>query len=558
MTLLSRLLGRAGLSGIVLGVCLVPAAVRAAEPGPSPQAKLKAPERRLDAITLEEFRAVSWRPRDNSFKTNDPVRILLEDTRTHERVVLEADDAEGTPEGDIVVRGHLRLSREEGAIEGRALHYKAADQTGSVSDARAQMGSARVEGKQIELLPNERLKATDSRFTLCACKRPDFHLTAHEIVISASGRVSAKRIGFFVGGTRLFSLPTFTRTFRQQSQSPLPMMPAYTKNGGIEGRIRDDIINTPDTFLDYSIRLATKDSPDGAIDFERDLTRQGTDAAPPRLRVLTAKQPLRAALEAAPALIEGEPQATEFGSRRASLYTLLHVDQYVYNRKHTNLQLSRLPEVGFAVRNLLNRTLPEDDPTSKRPPSQTAFGKGVFSPAEWLINAEVGVGWLREMPTRVERGRLGLRADASSPLFRFLDPIYFRYGGFASAAAYDDGNAYTILSPEVEADVFLNRNTLIGVGFRYAQEFGQTPFLFDRLDVRNEMRLRYSVVRSTWGYDVSVNYDMDRVRAYDTIFSVRRRFDCMEVGLSYQTRAQNLGLIFNLLPVTRAKAAGAR
>jgi hypothetical protein len=505
-------------------------------------------------VTLQRFRVVEWRPQDNFFKTLYPVQILLESTATHERVLLEADDAEGTPDGSIVVRGHLRLSMPEGSVEGRSLTYRASDQTGDVADAHAQMGAARVTGKKIELLPGQKLRATDALFTMCSHEHPDFHLTAREIVLSPDGRVSAKRIGFFVGRTRLFSFPSFSRSFRRQAQSPLPVIPGYTKSAGIQMRLGDDLVDTPGSYLDYSLQLATKRAPQGAIDFERDLGRPAPDAPAPRLRVLSATRPLRSALEAAPALISGSSDDEEFGRRRASFYALLHVDQAVYNRKETDLRLSRLPEIGFAARNLLDRKPPEPDPQSKRPYSESAFGKGVFSPAEWLVNAEAGIGWLRERPSSTEAARLGLRADASSPLFRVIDPVYFRYGGCATASVYGNGNAYTILSPEVEADVFLARNTLIGAAFRYAQDFGRTPFVFDHVDVRNEMRLHYGVIRSTWAYDLSVNYDMDRVRAYDTVFSVRRRFDCMEVGLSYQTRAQGLGLIFNLLPAKRTEA----
>jgi hypothetical protein len=80
------------------------------------------------------------------------------------------------------------------------------------------------------------------------------------------------------------------------------------------------------------------------------------------------------------------------------------------------------------------------------------------------------------------------------------------------------------------------------------QDVGNTPFLFDQRDVRHELRLRYAFLGAHWGYDLSLKYDLERRRAYDSIFSVRRRFDCMEIGISYQTRSQGFSLILNLLP----------
>ena len=50
----------------------------------------------------------------------------------------------------------------------------------------------------------------------------------------------------------------------------------------------------------------------------------------------------------------------------------------------------------------------------------------------------------------------------------------------------------------------------------HVRNFGKTPFLWDRRDVRHELRGGYGFLCAHWAYDAEVKYDMERVRAYDT------------------------------------------
>jgi hypothetical protein len=229
----------------------------------------------------------------------------------------------------------------------------------------------------------------------------------------------------------------------------------------------------------------------------------------------------------------------------------------VYNRRRTDLRVSRLPEVGFSFRNILNRPARFSDPDFKFPKAETAFGTGFLSPVNWFINAEAAVGYYQENPTHTQATRLGFRGDATSPLFVVLPQLYIRYGGTLWANAYGNNNAYTLVSPEAELSWFLGHGTLIGTAYRYAKDFGKTPFEFDRRDVTHEMRVRYAYSGGAWAYDAEIKYDMERTRAYDSLFEVVRRLDCLEFGLAYHTRNQAVALIFNLLPGSLARHAAA-
>jgi hypothetical protein len=514
------------------------------------------PPPRLGEVTIDRYRELIWQPEDNYFLSPGPVRIILRDADTGQETVLTADDAEAIPvkdaqgrptgELDIKVKGHLRLERPEGVLSGRALSYRARSQTGEVSDAEGRVENLLLHGRRIELLPGQVLRATDASFTTCDRARPDYHITAREIRINAGGKVKAKNVTFWLGSSRILSLPYLEKTFRHTVENPIPL-PGFSKENGLQMRFSNDIVSEPSLSFNYNITLSLRRTPQGLIAYERDLGATPEDAAPPQTHVQTITDPLRSALESHPALLRESTDPIE-GNRRTTFYALLDNGGFVYNRNRTDLRVSRLPEIGLSLSNILSRQALPDDPNAPRPPAESAFGKGFFSPGKWLLNADAGMGYVQERPTGAEDAKLGFRAEAISPLFRVAGPLYVRYGGTAWTSAYSSGNAYALLGPEAELSYLPNRRTLIGAAYRYFQDFGKTPFLFDRRDVRHELRLRYGFLGTHWAYDLGVNYDMERKRAYDTLVSFRRRFDCMEVGISYHTRSQGFSIILNLLP----------
>jgi hypothetical protein len=519
---------------------------------------------RIGEVTIDRFKELQWHPETNYFNSPGSVRITIVDLDTGQKTVLIADDAEGTPGGDIVVKGRLRLERQEGIVTGRAGTYHGDTQTGEVLDAEARVAGALLRGAKVELITDAKgrrvLRAVGGYFTTCVKTRPDYHITAREIRVRSDRRVSAKGVGFYLGSVKLITLPSLEKNFSHTVESPVPL-PGYSRENFLSMRFRNSVTEEPKTYFAYDIAVSLKHTPSGTLHYEQDLGQPGPDEAPPRTRQFAITEPQRTALETTPALLAGTGQEPE--RRRTTLYGLLTTNTFVYNRQRTDLQISRLPEVGISLRNILNRQ-PVINTEGAGPRAPSVFRAGFFSPANWLMNAEVGVGYMRERPTGAEAIRLGARADATSPLFYVTGPLYVRYGATAWANLYGNGNAYTLLAPEAEIDALLGRDSLIGVGYRYQKDFGKTPFLFDRRDVRHELRLRYSYLGSAWAYDTEIKYDLERVRAYDSLFSIRKRFDCMEIGLAYRTRSQGISLIFNLLPtaptrvITRQPAAPTR
>jgi len=504
------------------------------------------PASMLGEVTIDRFRELDWRPEDGFFRSPGPVRITLLDAITGEKTIISADDAEGSPESEIKVRGKLRLERPEGILSGHTLTYHPREGTGSVLEAGGEVMGLLLRGQKVEILAHQMLRASHASFTTCAKEHADYHITAREVSISTNRQVDAREVTLWIGGTRLFTIPSLRRSFRRTVENPFST-PGYSKENGIQFHIHSDVISEPSTSLNYDFQLSLRRIPQGIIGFEQDIGPTKIDSEPPRARGLALTEPLRTALESHPALSRVAQEEMDT-SRRSTFYVALSARTFVYNRQRTDLRVSRLPEIGVSFRNLLNRTKIYGATPDERLRVPSAFGSGFFTPANWLLNAEASAAFIQERPTHAETTRLGMRLEATSPLFSLMPYTFVRYGGTTWLNKYGDGHSYAILSPEVEIDLLPRPNTLLSAAYRFQQDFGQTPFLFDRLDVRHELRLRYGFLGAHWGYDVEVKYDLERSRAYDSSFSFRRRLDCMEIGLGYRTRSQSLNLIFNLLP----------
>jgi len=500
-------------------------------------------------ITIKAPGQLLWEPEVNYFLSPGPVRIIIEDATTHEETVLIADDAEGKTNGDVIVKGNLRVERAEGNIQGHGGAYNYNTREGEIHNATSKYLHSTLTGDSLKITLDKKgrqvLLASHATFTTCIQDKPHYHITAREIRVTSDEHVTAKDITFWLGNMRLISLPSISKDFGHGTDSGIPL-PGYSRENWIQIHFRNGVIEEPVQNLRYDIIASLRQTPSGTIAYERDLGHPADNARPPDTRRFIITEPQRTALETTPALLRSAP--FESDDKRNTFYALLTSDTFVYNRSRTDLNISRLPEVGFSMRNILNRPSPIGNNTAPYERAESAFGTGFLSPAEWFVNAEAGLGYFNENPTNAHDTRLGTRVDATSPLFVITRPLYIRYGGTAWMNTYGDGDFYTLVSPEFETDYLISHNTLVGAAYRYEKDFGKTPFAFDSRDVTHEMRLIYGYIGPNWAYDSTIKYDMQRLRSYDSVYSVRKRFDCMEFGFAFHTRNQAFSLIFNLLP----------
>jgi len=481
---------------------------------------------------IDKFRDIVWQPNDNYFRSSGPVRITLSGLDDSGDVVLTADDAEGTPEGEIIVRGKLSLTRSDGTIRGSALRLNTGARTGSLRSAEAHVGMVLLGGSTINMAADGVLTARDARLTTCPRHHAHYLLRAQEIRLSRTGKAVARGVVLEVGGRSILVIPYLEKTFKGKVVNPLPL-PGYGKETGLKYRLSSDIKSSSHSALNYDLAVAVKRAPFGALSYEKDLGRPPQDAPPPATRNSALEAPFAETLELFPA---AGSSPVDYTQHSTVLFASVGSSQYIYNRVRTDIRISRLPEIGIATYR------PGTDTQRRSIDRQLGGQMGA------AYYGELTVGHYEENLTDEQTSRLQLRVGGASPTFALLPGITLRAAVDWRGAAYGQGGSYMVLAPQAELVWRAGKQTALSAAAIHRVSSGRTPFLFDRLDTRNELRLRYDGDYSRWGVGLQVAYDADRWRAYDTAVSVVHRLDCMEFGLSYRTRSQGLGLVFNLLP----------
>lgn len=504
-------------------------------------------------VLIDGFQDLVWQPTDNYFRSPGPVRIELRSFQRGETMVLTADDAEGRPDGDIAVRGRFRLVRRrspgtrgselgEAVMTGRELRLNPVTETGSLLGAVAVVAGMRVRGDRLVMTPGRGIVATGASFTTCEKAAPDYRITARELSLTDTGRVTARGVTLWIRRTPLLVVPWMQKSFRQQVESPFPL-PGYSKETGLKLRLRNEITSSASSALSYDVTAAFRSPPHGSLSFERALGAVAPDAAPPATRARVLSEPTRSALEMHP--LRGMPDERPWdASHPVVVYAALGANEYVAHRVRTDLRQSRLPAIGVAGYGPKRDRPGYVGAAHLTPGEDREDGPGGGLGYHWDLHA----GRYREQPTDVEASRAGISAGVALPGLRLISRLSMRAGLAASGRAYDTGQSHAIVAPECEAFWDAGRELGLGVAYKRQYERGRTPFAFDRSDIANEMRLYLRGDTAHWAYGLAVSYDMDRTRAYETSVTIKHKLDCMEFGLSYRSRSQGFGIIFNLLP----------
>jgi hypothetical protein len=498
-------------------------------------------------VRMDRFRDLVWRPSDNYFRSPGPVRIELRSVARREIMVLDADDAEGTPDGDIVVSGRFRLVRGDAVVTGYSLKLNAPAETGSLRDAEARIGGMHIRGERLAMLQGRGMTVTGASFTTCEKTTPDYRITARELSLSDTGRVTARGVTLWIGRAPVLVVPTLMRSFRQKVESPFPL-PSYSKDTGPKLRLSNDILGTPRASLTSDFVVSVRRPLQGNISFERSLGSVRRDAAPPAVRRNVLTEPARGALEQHPDPVGMQPQ-TRDADHSTVVYAALGTNEFVANRVRTDLRLGRRIEAGIVGHSPGRRQGSavgdgKDASTGSAAGNSTASATGDV----WGYHWGVGLGRYKETPTDAECNRAEVRAGLALRRVRLVPNLSLRAGLAGAGSLYGTGTHYGVVAPECEAVWESGRELALGVAVMRQYDSGKTPFVFDRADVRKEMRLFVRGDAARWGYSASVSYDLDRSRAYDTSFALLYRLDCLEFGLAYGARSQGLGVVLNLLP----------
>lgn len=122
----------------------------------------------------------------------------------------------------------------EGAVNltGSGVHYNYKDGTGSMLQGKGMVGSERVSGNDVRLLPDEYI-IHDGTMTRCPARVPDYRVTATKVEIWPGDKLIAYNAKFWIKNTVLFAMPKYQKSLRKgdSQTSEFPKLGYSTKDG---------------------------------------------------------------------------------------------------------------------------------------------------------------------------------------------------------------------------------------------------------------------------------------------------------------------------------------
>ncbi|HEV2471747.1 MAG TPA: DUF3769 domain-containing protein [Chthonomonadales bacterium] len=501
-------------------------------------------------MRIIKYRRLTWSPSGGAIHAVGNVEAEVTDTVTGKVSIVrtrQLDYSDST--GRLSAERGLSLSRSDGTFTATSLVYDFQNHSGILTGAEGHTDYATFSGKSIQELANGTFVVTNGEFTTCVAARPDYHLRARKITIVPRRYVSARDITFYAGSTRLITLPSYRRDLRTSAPPPTPV-PGYDRTLGPFVRLIDSPVVQDHRRVDLDVRLNLSKAPTGYVAWQQDVGNLLPRSAPPLGLLPLLNDPLRGFLEQIAPPTYGEYSTNQYPEtlRRDTAFIAAGSLQPIYNRNRTDLLVSRYPSAGIRMSNMLGKG--EGDlvnPAEDQVVGDTEHLGRRISNAPFLLDLYAGLEFLTEYPTGAHAGKLGARLNAASQPMVFGKRLSWRLGASAWLQRYTTGQTYSLLSPEVELDYIPTRTSLFAVGYRYVTDAGHTPFVFDRRDIRHELRFQYQV-GGPWAFGLLSKMDLEETRSVDTQLALLRNFDCMQVGLAYRFRGSAIGVIFRILP----------
>ena len=518
-------------------------------------------ERSVGPVRVEKFRRLHWSPDANTLHADGPVTIVYTDPVTKIDTVLVANDLDyDGATSRVRAPGVATLTRPDGRFQGTNIDFNLVTYAGRIENAIVASDYFRMNGDVIEKLPDGSYRLTNGDFTTCIRGTPDYRFHVKDLTFQPDQYIKAHSVRLFLGNVGLPAIPFLRKSLTSGSSFPLPT-PGYNKSDGFSLRFQNALVERPYETLDLDLRVNVKRLPTGFLFFQHDLGGTPYKSSPPRILLPTLGDPLSGFLELTNPPTYREYSESHYGpisEPRTTLFASIQNQLFVYNRRRTDLNVTRIPEVGIQFLNILGRPFPQNQDGSSPDstiPDARKIGIGAAARfrtpnAPALLNVTAGIGQFLENPTKVSSARLGIRANLATQPLLLGRRLSFRAGVSEFLNFYSKGSIYHMIAPEVELDLAPTRDSLFNVGYRYVTDNGRTPFAFDQRDIRHELRLQYQV-GGPWAFGVVSKIDLERSRAYDGEIAIARNFDCMQVGVVYRLRSQSFNILFSLLPPRR-------
>lgn len=410
----------------------------------------------------------------------------------------------------------LRLIDPQGELTGTAFEYFYEEKRGWFEGAYLETGPYRVWAKRLEISPDVRnpsrnnYRAIDAAVTTCEREHPHYLISTDRASVNARFRLTAGPIRVKLQDRTLLTLPFFNYGLTGKGEFNLPS-PVYSSLTGVgltwterapiqdrgEFRVSGSafVLSRPETGARFAWNFAEPDVPpsdrEETVRFQQGYFETLLEESPyDEVDRLAAKK-LWVGLSRA-------LNARAIGRRRTDLSV----------NKEWELAAGFRVDLGFGAGEAILRagSLSEHFGTANVPARQR-----LALESEWANF----VGRYDE-----DRVKGYARGETRQAALRFRLQM--------SAYLYEGGQEYAWARPGIEMILPVSQTTRFGISFSRAFETGSSPFLFDRIDARNEVRLRAETVLGNFRPSLLVKFDADRGDFYDLQLSFGLTQHCLE------------------------------
>jgi hypothetical protein len=179
----------------------------------------------------------------DSFRYDRRTRVLTATGNVvliFQEVTIRADALVANLEsGDVTAEGHVLLEVAGQSAAADLLSYNLTTRFGTLTNARTTytgplvLGPVRLRAQRLEGIPNQSVTIRDGFLTTCDEEDPVVHLTADEITVYLGDRIVGRRVSVWLGGRRLFTLPSFLIFLRERRETRFLPVLGYSEAEGV-------------------------------------------------------------------------------------------------------------------------------------------------------------------------------------------------------------------------------------------------------------------------------------------------------------------------------------
>lgn len=157
-------------------------------------------------------------------------------------------------------------------------------------------------------------------------------------------------------------------------------------------------------------------------------------------------------------------------------------------------------------------------------------------------------GRIVEEDTNTDLWRSGGEVYVSHTPIKLTDYTTLYLGGGYEYTVYENNENRVIWRGNVGIKTAVNERINIGLGYNHASPNGSTPFIYDDIDIDNELTSEFSwQLDRLWQVGVNTSYDLDNSEMADVDYIIKRNLHCFETSIIYREKRDEwkfrLGLI---------------